>query len=198
MEDTSDPANNTAGLHSAYNSGHGLYMVDSTITGVELILSDNIGSGAVVNNSAADLAYVNVASNGFGSTSPHDGLLVTQNASAILREVAATGSAGNGLAVDSNASVDIESMSSASNSYHGIQGTDATLSISTTVLEGNVLSGLNVTNSQVNTLDACSFTSNNEYGMVCDVDSTFTACTGNTFSTNTLGESSGCEAVTCN
>ncbi|MEE2751618.1 MAG: right-handed parallel beta-helix repeat-containing protein [Myxococcota bacterium] len=198
QEDATDPANNTAGLHSAYNSGHGLYVVDSTVNAVELILSDNIGSGAVVNSSTTDLAHLTVSSNGFGGTSVPDGILVTQGASVILTEAAITGSAANGLAVDSSSSVDIDSSSSTWNGSHGIEGTDATLSISNTTLEGNVLSGLNVTNCQVDTLDNSTFTSNTEYGMVCDVDSTFASCTGNTFTTNTLGDSSGCDAVTCN
>ncbi len=196
VEDATDPAHNVDGLAATFNGGHGLFVVDSTVTAIGSTLENNVGAGAVVNSAVATLRFGNVEANGFGGIESNAGLQVLQGGSLTGFSLDSTANAGSGVQVESSGVVTLDACTADDNLAHGIELDASTLTFSSGSLEGNLLSGISTVNSVID-LSNSSLDDNTEYGMVCDVDSTFTQCDTNTFDNNTLGDTSGCDAVTC-
>jgi len=196
VEDTVDPANNIDGVSATFNGGHGLYVVDATVTAIGSTLENNVGAGAVVNSGSATFRYGNVEANGFGGADSDAGLQVLLGGTLTGFTLDSTGNAGSGLQVETGSTATLDTCTANDNLAHGIELNDSTLTFSNGSLEGNLLSGISTVDSVID-LSNSSLNDNTEYGMVCDVDSTFTQCDTNTFDNNTLGDTSGCDAVTC-
>jgi hypothetical protein len=196
VEDTADPANNIDGLVATFNGGHGLFVVDATVTAIGSTLENNVGAGAVINSATATLRFGNVEVNGFGGTDSYAGIQVLQGGTLTGFSLDSTGNAGSGVQVETSGVATLDACTAFGNMAHGIELDASTLTFSNGSLEGNLLSGISTVNSTVD-LSNTSLNDNNEYGMVCDVDSTFTQCDTNTFDNNALGDTNGCDGVTC-
>ncbi len=196
VEDTADPANNVDGVSATFNGGHGLYMANSTVTAIGSTLENNVGAGAVVNSGTATLRYGNVEANGFGGTDSDAGLHVLQGGTLTGFTLDSTGNAGSGVQLEATCEATLDACTADDNQAHGIELDASTLTFSNGSLDGNLLSGISMVGSVID-LSNSSLDDNTEYGMVCDTDSSFTQCDTNTFDNNTLGDTSGCDAVTC-